>query len=112
MELSAIQLCYQVGKDVYTIASSLDKKHRFSLGRRIEDDIRIVLENLLNAKYASRPMKAQHLLKASVFLDLLRYDLRAMLDLKVGDPTNIWKINEQIAELGRMLGGWLKSVKY
>ena len=111
MELEAIQLCYTISKDVYTLAVSLDKRHRFGIGKRIEDDSRVLLSETLQTKYSSRPLKGQHLLRALVHLDILRYDLRTMLELGVGNATNIWKINEQIAEVGKMLGGWYKSVK-
>lgn len=55
-------------------------------------------------------MKAPYLIKASAQLEIATFKLRLMLELKLANETKIFQAQAILAEIGRMLGGWLKAV--
>ncbi len=86
------------------------KRQRHSLGSSVEETILACLEQLIMAKNAPRPLKAAYLIHASSHLEVLTLKLRLALELKLASATTIFQIQEATAEIGRMLGGWLKSL--
>ncbi len=84
---------------------------RYSLGVSVENNALELMELFIMTKNAPKPLKAGYLIKASSLLEVIVLKLRLFLDLKLSNETNIFKIQENLAEIGRMLGGWLKAVK-
>jgi len=112
MELSVIQKCYEIKKAIHLLVIKLKKEHRYGLGKHTEDSVYGILEHILGAKQASKFQKNNYLQKALAYLDLFRLNLRLILDLKlIENNTDLWKIHNDTTELGKMLGGWLRSVK-
>lgn len=62
------------------------------------------------AKNAPKQIKAAYLIKASSHLEVSILKLRLFLELNIGNETKIFQMQSKLAEVGRMLGGWLKSV--
>ena len=62
------------------------------------------------AKNAPKPLKATYLIKASSHLEIVILKLRLYLELKIANETKIFQSQAQLADIGRMLGGWLKSL--
>jgi len=60
---------------------------------------------------APKTMKAACLLKSSGTLEVLTLKLRLMLELKLVNETRVFQMQSEAQEIGRMLGGWLKSVQ-
>ena len=77
----------------------------------LENTILNLLEQLIMAKNAPKPLKGPYLLKASASLEVVTFKLRLLLELKLANETKIFQIQAQIAETGRMLGGWLKATQ-
>ena len=69
------------------------------------------LEDLVMAKNASKPLKASYLMKASAELEITTLKLRLCLELKLENETRIFQAQSHIREIGRMTGGWLKSLQ-
>lgn len=63
------------------------------------------------AKNAPKPLKAGYLIKASSQLEISTLKLRLILELALVNETKIFQAQTILAEIGRMLGGWLKSVQ-
>jgi hypothetical protein len=61
------------------------------------------------AQYAPKTHKGAYLLKAQSQLEVLNLQLRLYLDLKLANETKIFQLLSDSQEVGRMLGGWLKS---
>ena len=61
------------------------------------------------AKNAPRPLKTGYLIKASTYLETAALKVRLLLELKLVNETQIFQLQANLAEIGRMLGGWLKS---
>lgn len=84
--------------------------HRYSLGEKSLTTTLNLLEHLVLAKHAPKARKASLLLSASSQLEILRFQLRLYLDLKLVSETHVFQMQAHIREIGRMLGGWHKSV--
>lgn len=63
------------------------------------------------AKNAPKTFKAAYLIKASSMLEVAVLKLRLVLELKIANETKIFQTQSILAEIGRMLGGWLKATQ-
>lgn len=102
---------YDVYKHVIGVTMKLPKRWNYSLGISIEQSILECLEELIMAKNAPKPLKAAYLIKASGHLEVITLKMRLLLENKLANETKIFQIQALLAEVGRMLGGWLKSVQ-
>lgn len=109
-ELSIINAIYKAYKDTVEINDHLEKRWRYSLGNSLENSILALMEEIVMAKNAPKPLKAQYLIKSSAYLETATLKLRLFLELKIANETRIFQLQAKLAEIGRMLGGWLKSV--
>jgi hypothetical protein len=107
--LPIIDLGYKLYKTIVGFTHSLEKRWRYGLGVSIETTLLDCLEQLIMAKNAPKPMKASYLIQASGKLEILKLKLRLLLDLKLINSTRIFQVQAPVSEMGRMLGGWLKS---
>jgi len=108
-ELPIINRVYSIYKTIDTINEKLPKTKRYSLGAGTEETVLELLRHLIAAKHAPKSHKSLYLLKAQAELELLRFKLRLYLELALANETRIMQLQAQILEIGRMLGGWLKS---
>lgn len=84
------------------------KSERFRLARRIEDSAFIFYETLLQA---TRTHSAQRvLLDADLELDRLRLYIRLSHGRGLLLDNQYRYAAEQLVEIGKLLGGWLKSL--
>ncbi|OVE79279.1 hypothetical protein BVY00_00860 [bacterium G20] len=109
-ELSVISATYEVYKKLIELNTTLDKKYRHTLGEPSVTSCAEILEQLILAKHAPKPLKAPYLIKADAMAELTALKLRTILELKLANETNILKIQARLSEARRMIGGWRKSV--
>ncbi|MEX2429923.1 MAG: four helix bundle protein, partial [Patescibacteria group bacterium] len=83
---------------------------RYSLGAKIDSLFTDTIELLLLAGYASRPDKVALVRRASGKLDALKFFLQVAWELKALDNRKYAQLSEQLAEVGKMLGGWRKQL--
>ena len=93
------------------ITSHLEKHWRYGLGLSIEQSVLDLLKELIMAKNAPKPLKSAYLISASSHLEISTLKLRLLLELKLANETKIFQIQSKLAEVGRMLGGWSKSLR-
>jgi hypothetical protein len=83
------------------------RSHRFVLGERMERNLYDLLETLIQARYTR---ERQALLRqANLILEVLRFQMRLAKDLQCLKVTSYGHAAETIDEIGRLVGGWLKS---
>lgn len=70
-----------------------------------------LLELLIMAKHAPNARKGPYLIKATVRLEVIQFILRIMLTQRLANATTLHQLQAKTLEIGRMLGGWYKSVK-
>jgi len=109
-ELSVITITYEVYKRLITITTTLDKKYRYSLGEPVVADCAAVLEQLILAKHAPKPLKKSYLTAADARIELTAMKLRAILELKLANDTNVLKLQAKLTDARRQIGGWRKSL--
>lgn len=101
---------YEIYKVIFDINDHLEKRHRYSLGNSLENTVLIMLENFIMTKNAPKPLKSAYLIKAGAQQEIAIFKLRLILELKLANETKIFQAQAKLAEIGRMLGGWLKSL--
>lgn len=66
---------------------------------------------IITAGYLPHEQKMPILQKASIKLDLLKILLRISSETKCIDNKNYQRLAAYLIEIGKMLGGWIKSIK-
>lgn len=89
----------------------MEKRWRYGLGHSLENSILDLMQELIMAKNAPKTHKAGYLIKAGGYLEVAVLKTRLFLELNLVNETKIFQNQAQLAEIGRMLGGWLKSVQ-
>jgi len=87
------------------------KKSRYAIGAKIDSLFLDTIELLFIASYLSKEQKLPILQKAGGKLDLLKFFLQIAWELKILDNKKYIMLSEQLNEIGKMLGGWIKGVQ-
>ena len=109
--LPIINKSYELYKYCTEINDQMEKRRRLSIGISIEKNILRLLEELIMAKNAPKTMKVAYLIKANALLEVLTLKFRLLIELKAVNETRVFQLQAKAKEIGRMLGGWLKSVQ-
>ena len=109
--LPIINKTYDLYKKVTKLVGTLEKRYRFTLGKKLEDTVLEILEELIITKNAPKPHKAIHLQKAGALEELCILHLRLCLDLKLTNETTIFQAQAVLQDVSRQTGGWLKSLQ-
>jgi hypothetical protein len=104
-----VQHAYDLYLWLIPFIDRLPRVRRFTLGQRIESSALEVLEALTEAAYCRD--RAAALARASRTLQRLRFLVRAAKDLRLVDLRRYEFASERIDEIGRMVGGWMRSQK-
>ena len=87
--------------------SRFPRNHRFVLGERIERNLYDLLELLIRAKYSRQ--RQPLLEQANLTLEILRFQMRLAKDLQCLKVESYGFAAKAIDEIGKLVGGWLKS---
>jgi hypothetical protein len=88
--------------------ANFPKDQRFLLADRIEKILLDILEMLIEAVYSKE--KRDLLAKINLKLDMLRFMMRIAKDMKYVSVKGYDYFCQSALEIGKMVGGWLKSV--
>ena len=102
---------YELYKTFYSYRNAVSKQDRYTLWQRCENLILDILESILWASQLPKTDKFPILEKASLKLNFLRVFLRLCKEIKVIDNKKYILLQEIIDEIGRMLGGWIRSTR-
>lgn len=86
------------------------KQERYTLGQKIENTILEVLELTLSASHTGI-YKNEILRKTNNKIDLLKYLFRLAHETESIKMKNYLILEEAIIEIGKIIGGWLRSLK-
>lgn len=84
---------------------------RYSLWSRVEATALQMLEGFVHVGYLPLEQRAQRLAGLAAEVDMLRMFIRLAVDIKVLQLKKVVPLQERLDEIGRMLGGWIKSVR-
>lgn len=102
---------YDLYKLFYSYRNIISKQDRYSIWQRCDAIILEVLENIMAGSQMTKGEKLPMLEKASIKLNFLRVFLRLMKEIKAIDIKKYITLEESVDEIGRMLGGWIKSAQ-
>ncbi|MFA5024378.1 MAG: diversity-generating retroelement protein Avd [Patescibacteria group bacterium] len=102
---------YDLYKTFHEYRKLVPKADRYTVFERGENTILDVLDNIMTASGQQGREKLNTLNKASSRLNLLRVFTRLLKDTKIIDLKKYISLENIIDEIGRMLGGWIKSIK-
>lgn len=84
---------------------------RYNLGETCQNELLDILKQCLQAASSSESAKKRmHLKQASVNLDVLRLLLSLCKDCRCISNQPYQQLDSKLSEIGRMLGGWLRSL--
>jgi hypothetical protein len=110
-EIPIIQKTYDLYKTNYEYTKAFPKSDKYALGEKTKTILLDMLEMLIEAEAAKREWKELVLEKVSNKLGVLKLMFRLANETKILDSKKYLAMTGQSLEIGRMLGGWLKSVK-
>ncbi|MFA6897719.1 MAG: diversity-generating retroelement protein Avd [Patescibacteria group bacterium] len=105
--LSIFEKTYELILWIYPAVNKFPKTQRFVLGQQIENTVLNLLKLIIQAN--AEKAKLSYLKQASVELDKLRILIRLTKDLKFLSIKQYEFAIGKINEIGKMLGGWMKS---
>ncbi len=111
LDIPIFKRAYELYKTMHGCRGAVPKADRHTLWQRIEGLALEALEGILLASQLSKTQKLQPLEQVSVKLNMLRVLLRLAKDIKAIDLKKYATLEMIVDEMGRMLGGWIKSVK-
>jgi hypothetical protein len=111
LDIPIFKKTYDLYRLLYGYRLDIGKQDRYAIWQRGEDCALDVLEKILMASQLAKEHKLPHLEHASVQLNLLRVFVRLMKDTRVIDNRKYVTIESEVDEVGRMLGGWIRSTK-
>ncbi len=109
LDIPILKKSYEIYKVFHDYRRLVPKSDRFTIFQRCENVIIDIVELFLEAGYSKSSNKVPILEKASVKLNTLRFLIRLMKDTKSLDNKKYVTLQEMIDEIGRMLGGWIRS---
>ena len=110
-DIPIFKKAYELYKTFYSYRNAVSKQDRYTIWQRCENIILDILEGILLASQLFKDKKLPVLEKVSLKLNFLRIFLRLCKETRVIDNKKYLFLEEIVDEIGRMLGGWIKSTK-
>lgn len=92
------------------IVPHIPKGGRYTIGVRIENKFLDLLELSFRAYYTEKDKKEEKILQCILFLDTLKFFVQVTWEGKLISNKQYEEIVLKLEEIGRMLGGWKKSL--
>ncbi len=108
-ELAVIAKAFDLAREMTQRTRKLPRDLKFVLGDRMLTTAYDVLDTLLEAKYSRtrRPLLG----RSNLLLERQRFQIRLCMEEKLISVRQYEYVVEKIDEVGRMVGGWLRSAK-
>jgi len=110
IDIPIIKNLYELYKVFYSYSALFPKKYKYTLGAKCEMYIIATLELLLEASCACGEEKLELIKKANTKFDALKLFIRLLKDLDIIDDKKYFELQKRIQEIGKMLGGWQRSL--
>ena len=100
---------YELYKTFHECLRFFPKQEKYTLGQKIENVILEAMELILQTIYSPKNTKSEIIRKVSRKIDLLKYLFRLAFETKSLNIKKYTTLEEMVIEIGKMVGGWLKS---
>ncbi len=109
-DVPIIQKTYDFYREFYKLIPQIPKIDRHTLAQKIEKTCLDMLELLICASRKEKSSKLRLLDQAATKLDLLKLFLRLGEETKAIPSKRYLDLSKMLQEIGRMLGGWIRSI--
>ncbi|MFO0416574.1 MAG: four helix bundle protein [Pseudomonadota bacterium] len=106
-----IHSTYQLYRMLHEKSTRIPKNARYTIWQRCENACLDALQKLIAVSYLPATARREKVLEISSSIDMLRIFIRLTHDTNAIEKKSYLALQEQIDEIGRMLGGWLKALK-
>lgn len=106
-EILAVTKLYDIILWLLPQVEKFPRDYKFTIGDRLINNLLDSLETIIEAAYTKD--KTYLLRKLNLQLEKLRYMIRLSKDIRALSVKKYAYISGEIDELGRMIGGWLKT---
>lgn len=103
-----LYFCY---KKFYFLKKKFSKDIKYSLGQKCDECFLEIVENTILTSQTREAEKLEYLKKASAKFNLLKILIFLLKDFGIISGENYQLFKQNFEEIGRMFGGWIKSVK-
>ena len=110
-DLPIIRATYDAYQTFIEIRTKVAKQYKHTICERVELLLLGLLEIFYTAAALPRIEKLTILERESVKLNILRLLVRLMKDVHAIEMGQYARLQKKLDEIGRMLGGWIKSVR-
>jgi hypothetical protein len=100
---------YTLYRSLHTSVEQWPKRQQYTIGQRAENITLEILELLYVANSKKGGYRLANLKTVDVKLKILRVMIRLAYDLQALDQKKYLALQERLQEIGKMLGGWIKS---
>ena len=109
-DIPIFQKSYDLYKQLHEYRRLIPKQDRYTVYEKAEQSLLSVISHIFKAGTANKESKYILLQRASTELNLLRVFIRLLKDIKAIYNKKYIVIQSEVDEIGRMLGGWIRSV--
>lgn len=112
LDIPIFHKIYELYKLLYSYQNRIPKSARYTLWQNCENTTLALLESLIETGHRKGEERIRFLYILSNKLDLLKVFIRLAKDTRVIDDKQYLEIQTIIQEIGKMVGGWIKSVPH
>lgn len=92
------------------ISPHIAKSQRYSIGTKVDNKFLDLLENSYITYLTEKDNKLQKISDCIIILDVLKYLLSVAWEGKIISNKQYENVGDKLDEVGRMFGGWKKSL--
>lgn len=108
-EAPILKLTVDLYKEFYEYLKIFPKKDQYLIGKRCEEHLLIFMELILLAVGLDKARKLKALEDANSKFDVLKVLFRMAREFKLLDNKRYLSLEEKAQDIGKQLGGWMRS---
>ena len=112
LDIPIFHKIYDLYRLLHSYHPRIPKSERYTIWQKCENTTLALLEALIETSHYSDDKRLQFLYILSNKLDLLKILMRLAKDTRTIDPQQYLAVQVIIQEIGKMVGGWIKSVPH
>ena len=102
---------YDFYKTFYELRKNVSKQDRYAIWQRCDDSFLYILESIFTASLLIKAEKLELLKNTSSRLNFFKIMIRLLKDIKSIPEKKYILLEENLYEIGKMLGGWIKFLE-
>ena len=110
MDIPLFHKAYDLYKLLHIYQCRIPKGQRYTLWLKCENTALLLIETILQIGHSRDEERVARLYELSCHIDLIKVFIRLSEETKLIDSKQYQEIQTILQEIGRMVGGWIKSV--